>query len=588
MNLSKNIDYVDIENRNILYYHLNDFTKFKKTYKKNKDLINNIDNNGNTILIHSIIDSKDEITEFVAKNIDKKLIDHLNLQGHSAIFYCVMMNKFSLFKLLVDYGSDINHYIRTSYIKNKKKIKTTLLLHSIKMKKKKFFDYLINKKELNFFKMNSQKKNCIFTCMFNANEENYYLKQLLLKKPELLSVNGFMNKKLGYIQILFFHFDKIIINNVLNIFSKYDKHIDYDYQDARGYTMIHYLYHKKNDIISVKYIKYFLNGMKHPNSQDYILRNSSLHIICELGIWEQCEDILKNMELNIFLKNADGKTPLDFIKKDDVEDFMEMVKKSYRNNLYSKKFFKNDWENVCSDGIKKDIKKVIKKAKSLKIDLKTNDLKKVCDAIVDKNIEKNIKSCTSNMYHIKIPDRNVYNKFFKLRDDEYLKMGMKMLSSKYKINVFYSFVYDNINDKLITTHNFKNFLNKCTNRYVIIPLFDIILNLLIIDKNKKKVIKFNPLGYDIFSQSILNFDLKEYFKKINYTFEDIYEKKNNIGVFYVTYYENDKKTIFSNVLYFLLFIDLFLMNPNIKPSELFDKAVLQIYNKGYSFTDYFK
>ncbi|MBA42900.1 MAG: hypothetical protein CMF62_02685 [Magnetococcales bacterium] len=141
------------------------------------------------------------------------------------------------------------------------------------------------------------------------------------------------------------------------------------------------------------YIKLLIGGTDL-NKQD---NNgiTCLHFLLKTGKWKDYKDILKKKKLNIFIKNDRETKPIDYIKKEDLEEFLEIVTKSYIHILRREKLvWKEDWENLCKEELfiynledekMNKIKKLISK--------NTDKSKDLCENIIMNKLKKLIKTC---------------------------------------------------------------------------------------------------------------------------------------------------------------------------------------------------
>ena len=59
--------------------------------------------------------------------------------------------------------------------------------------------------------------------------------------------------------------------------------------------------------------------------------------------------MLSKNKLNIFSRDSKDKMPIDYIPKDDIEEYVNMVADSYDYVLKNYNYvWSDDWENICS------------------------------------------------------------------------------------------------------------------------------------------------------------------------------------------------------------------------------------------------
>nr|URM62206.1 ankyrin repeat domain containing protein [Mimivirus sp.] len=68
--------------------------------------------------------------------------------------------------------------------------------------------------------------------------------------------------------------------------------------------------------------------------------NTILHILIKQNIWNKYIKFLNIKKMNIFIKNNDGKTALDLVSANDMNQFLNVTTNSYYNYL----------KNIIKDG----------------------------------------------------------------------------------------------------------------------------------------------------------------------------------------------------------------------------------------------
>lgn len=159
-----------------------------------------------------------------------------------------------------------------------------------------------------------------------------------------------------------------------------------------------------------------------PDSNVNIQDNSGdtcLHIICYKNIWQNdpYKDILEKKRLDIFITNKMNERPVDYVKKSEIELFINMVSKSYLFRLRRKNkqdhIWSQEWENLCKkelyiNNITAEEKEILHSSLNLPdmkiLDIKTinnTDNNDVCYSIVKTKLlaiinDKNIKYCSKS------------------------------------------------------------------------------------------------------------------------------------------------------------------------------------------------
>lgn len=121
--------------------------------------------------------------------------------------------------------------------------------------------------------------------------------------------------------------------------------------------------------------------------------NSLLHYICANKLWKKYVQILENKKLDIFIKNLNGKAPIDYIDDSDVDTFLDIVVTSYINRLGQKKSIWVDmFDNICS---REFSELTDKERRSIKDVTNQYQLEKRCREITKKKIKNTLKDIKS-------------------------------------------------------------------------------------------------------------------------------------------------------------------------------------------------
>ena len=382
---------------------------------------------------------------------------------------------------------------------------------------------------------------------------------------------------------------------------------DPNIQDFMGNTFIHYTIMEDNqellNIIMENKIKIITNLNIHniqgklpihlilekniidfpDNILEFFIINSNLNIQDSTGntpflyitqnlLWKKFKNILNKKKLNIFIRNKNNYSPLDFVENSDKPDFLDLLITSYLYILRNNNFiWANKWENLCSKDIK--ISWTPAELKILNKYTKNKNLENICYDLIKKKLtglikKKSFQSCEPsypvklNKPCIKFEDQPVeYCSFIGITMD--ILFGLIYLLSKFEfacstlttnfiINKDLCNYYKNIGiitstrceflnfeivwiyKKLFLSENFadnfKNCLDNSKIRFIIIPLGIELkegshANYLIFDKKINQMERFEPYGshspYKFnYNQelldSVLAFRFSEIFKDIKY------------------------------------------------------------------------
>ena len=274
--------------------------------------------------------------------------------------------------------------------------------------------------------------------------------------------------------------------------------------------------------------------------------NSPLHYIIKLGLWDKYKEVIKKKKVNIFLTNKLNKRPIDYVKNDDLKNFIEIVGISYVHYLRNKPYVWHErWQNICKNELfygkieDKELKEIEKLVKIDKSD-KNND---ICYKLVTKKLldiasgkEENQGSFPYKQDYVKVNiNEGVHMEFCtftgitldiligliiilkkydsvcstltsNFQNNEnlckyYKQLGIVTESKCEFLNFELTWVYQ----KLFLSDNFYEIFKKCTKddkkRFIIIPLGIELregshANYLIYDKKSHELERFEPHGSD--------------------------------------------------------------------------------------------
>lgn len=91
--------------------------------------------------------------------------------------------------------------------------------------------------------------------------------------------------------------------------------------------------------------------------------NTCLHYLIKLDLWKIYTSVLEKKRLDIFVQNYMKISPLEMIKKNNYDEFIDIVVNSYIYRLkLANKYWYTEWENICSKNFenieKKDLEKI--------------------------------------------------------------------------------------------------------------------------------------------------------------------------------------------------------------------------------------
>jgi ankyrin repeat protein len=382
-----------------------------------KLLVNNgakldiLDNEGRTILFipikYNYIEALLLLLKLNKKAISVPLVDYIDQNGNLPLHYSIINSNLKITKILIEYGSDVNSVnskknnslhlgiysksldiirllLKSGVNINSKTVTGETALHLACNFELEDIVSLLLEKGIN---VNAQEYDNEFTALnYSVNLNNINIGTMLIENnadPNIQDFNG--NSPLHYavLENNYLMFD-LLINN-----SKTKNKINYNLYNLDGKIPMHLAFNV-NSSNKKFYIQILIEG-SDLNLQDNN-GNTCLHYLIKTDIWKDYKEILKNKKLNIFIKNGIGDAPIDYIKKDDLADFIDCITQSYlyiiRNH---NSVWKEDWQNLCKkelfrNSISND---ELKKLDNIKID---DDKQDMCYKFVSKKIRKIIKN----------------------------------------------------------------------------------------------------------------------------------------------------------------------------------------------------
>lgn len=556
------------------------------------------DEHNKSILYNIIKFNHMNILELILEK-EKKLIgvNILNLKdnnGECAIFYAIQFENINALQLIIKYTTNF-------LIKNNEG--NTILHKAIENSNIEILEFLLQYiKNINITNNNNETLLHIAIKNENINIINY----LFDKNPDLN-----IKTKLGF-SILHYIFIKgniEIFKIVLSKIKKYNLDFNPNIQDKSGNTFFHYLSNKFIKLLpflelihfDFNYNIYNIDGntglqiilenltntdLENKNIKKYvidIIKKSDLNIqnlygfnplfmLVKNNIWldEEIYNVLLTKKLNIFVNcfdviNKKKFTILDFISYDNYDKFIDLITKSYINQLYGDKNWTDYWDNKCKKsphGIKLENLNETEKEllKNLNIDNKKED---VCYNIIYTKLKKYIEEYKNSIAHKHIksyPQTIVYNNLIPTYNKVSLSTargtsidilsGLFYLQHKYKnISTILDIIHKKniiecdkvceinnieikwLNKNLIfpeTTTSIIDHIKHLKKDFFIIPLGIEIndlehANYIIINIKNKLLYRFEPHGSDPpsdmdYDSILLDRRISNYFHELNFTY----------------------------------------------------------------------
>ena len=549
------LDIIDNEGRSILYIPI------KYGYK---DLFNNLLDYNKKIVGISLIDVKDNFNNiplhYAIKNKNeyfvKKLLEEgsnfniKNDEGFNSLHLGIYSRNYKIVELILKQNIDINSKTKTG--ETSIHIACNFQLEDII---KLLIKYGIN--------LNTKDYENEFTALhYIINLNNIKILKDLLKAGSNPNIqDAFGNTPLHY-SILEGHNEAT--SNLIN--SKYTKDIiNFNLYNIDSKLPIHMLFEVDG---GEEFIEPLIKGSKlNLQSKEGI---SIMHYLSYDNYWKKYYNLLTKKKLDIFLLDKNNMRPIDYVDKEDIKDYIEMVTESYIYILRNQNFiWEESWENMCKKELfKDDIKDNEFKnlLKSVKIRDNSEDL---CYHIVRKkilNLYKNkSSSCGNTSYPSKLNKKCIritqgkeieHCSFTGITLDVlsgliYLLKKHKFVCSTFNIKFspnlelckyyksigivtdtrceFHNFEIVWVYQKLFLSDKFKENFIKCeknkNKRFVIIPIGIELrqgshANYLIYDKKTMEIERFEPYGshppfkFD-YNPSLLDNILEYRFEEIN-------------------------------------------------------------------------
>lgn len=411
------IDIIDDNNRSILY----NIIKFgyidilKLFIEKNKKIIGiNIfelkDKLGNIALFYAINFNNIEMIKLIIKEMNTLYIKNNN--GENCLHIAIKIQNIDIFKLILKHINNLNY--RNDDGENCLHLMIKYKCYDII--KYVFDDVNVNLKDVNINDVDSKYNHSLLhkICL----TLDIQLFELIKDKVDIL--NGYIQDKSGNI---FFHYfiynitnlnteqNTTIILDIYNILKKIK--FDYNMYNIDNETCCHLMFKNKKHIETIsKNYNIILNDFI-TNTDINIQNNdgySCFLLIVKNNYWKDLFNIIINKKLDIFIYTKDKLTCFNFITKDDYNYFIEMITKSYINQLRKNpaSVWLDYWDNRCKINVK--MKELNDFERNILINIKNNE--DICYELLYKKIYDYsslfIKDITKynrfNSYPLKIPN----------------------------------------------------------------------------------------------------------------------------------------------------------------------------------------
>jgi len=513
-------------------------------------------NDGNTLLLMiPIYYEYNNMIEYLL-TIDKKitggsLVNFRDRNNKIPLHYAIEYNNVAAVKMLLEYNSNVNIVDKRLY---------NSLFYAVKSKSLDLCEIIIK----NISDINSRCDTGETVLHLACSYQLYKIVELLLShnaNPNIIDI-GHELTPLHY---------SIVLNNVKLVEILLNHGSDVNIQDIYGNTSIHHsiiennykiysilIDHTKKNNISLSNV-WNIEGETHlhtalktgpnENTEKYInelidksnlniqdnFLDTCLHHLCKLGLWKKYEKILMKKKLNIFVMNNKKELPIDYIKEEDKNQFINIIVDSYMFNLkHLKKTWTYDIDIMCSkddEKIKEKCTQMIKKNiintinelhknKIIKCPMQSYPtIKHVQCVSVHEGEPIQICMFTGSTFDI------LFGLIYLLKKHKNICNIIKNIDKDTKIENF-EIIWDK--EKLHFQNDFEKKFKSCmnSNKYIILP-FGIIMEqgnhagYFIYDPAKKELERFETYGGSLtlhgvsYNSELLDNTIKEKFKEID-------------------------------------------------------------------------
>lgn len=343
-------------------------------------------------------------------------------------------------------------------------------------------------------------------------------------------------------------------------------------------------------------------------------RKTCLHYICEFNLWRNFSAILETKKMDILIEDTENKKSYDFIDKNDIPDFVDLVTKSYVHQLVLKgAVWRETWENECVN----DKQKCFNSARSLilyriknfnKLNRcyeRTYPIKKNSKKCFKINIDSRISLNTIQGRNIDIHAGLIYLKHThkdiciigEIDNDILQKVDKNILNIETILNNYF-IVWKN--KSLVVNPKVSTMITKIKSlqcKYVVFYLSIIYpqyggmhANILMYSKDTNTIERFEPLGVGVFygdsyDNDMLDAALLKYFQNCvsDITYISPKEYLPNIGIQMIEISENKNEYIGDPegycVPWSIWYCDMRVSYPNIKREKLMNFFIRQVEEK---------
>lgn len=527
-------------------------------------------------------------------------INITNIINEYPIHLAISSMNVELTKKLIMYGADINVLLRTG--ENCLHLATNFNLTEIAL-------LLIDKG------ININKRDIIYdypVIQYAISSNNTVIFKKLVDQGDKLDING--QDYVGYTPLhyicetLHYKFLSILLSNKA-VLNKLNFNL-YSYNKEIPFMLLLKSIDNDSDY-DYEFIRIFVTNTNLNFSN--LHGETCLFYLISVDRWRQFRDILKTKKLNVFIRpkvdgNVSNKRIIDYIKKDDFEDFINLLTDSYyyQLSLHKDVEWREEWENKCKDKLTDSsaCKDIIRRKL-----LKLYNLKK-SDSYCHINLSYPVKKTTSSCPLVKEYEDIEFCTFAGVNMD--IIFGMLYLFKKHSNicspiqKVTYHHPTEQINlemkwdNKLTIDDNFIHNFNKCVNkskRFIIIPLGIEVThrhhaNYLLYDSKVGEIERFEPYGsYGPtefnYNRDMLDITLSKFFEQINVKYVSPKEYLPKVG--FQFFEQNETKKLGDPngfcAVWSVWYVDQRLTYNNIRRDKLIKKLIKEISYRHIAYKD---
>lgn len=625
------IDILDNENRSILY------NVIRYNYHEILDILLKFNNQNIGISILDMSDKNNNVAlhySIIYNNIHalRKLLDNgaspnmADKRGFNALHMAIYMKSYKMINLIIEYNVDVNARCNSG---------ETALHIACNLQLVDIIKLLLN----NNINVDMQDYDHEFTALhYSVNLNNKEIVTLLLNKnadPNIQDMVG--NSAVHYcvhennIECLY-----IILNHPLN-----KDRVNVNLWNFQGLLPLHIAL--ESDLTNIdEYYKLLLEktNLNIQNNDG----DTCLHLMCGKDMWQNYKEQLMKKKLDIFIMNNQKMRPIDYIKVDERQTFLNIIIKSYLYRLRTRDvIWEFEWQNMCKkelypQSLTKEQQQIINS-----LNVNTKNKEDICYDIIKTQLNKmmnesNIKLCSKSfplkqgnvciklsegsslnvctftgstldiliglIYLLKkYPDAcSTFSKNFSENKELckfYKSIGIIMNTHCEFLNFEIVWVYNKLYLMDDFVDNFKKCINKKGVRYVIIPLGIEMregshANYIIYDIKTNEIERFEPHGSSAptglnynptLLDSILETRFKEIVTNVKYVAPKDYLPK--IGFQLLDVSERKKKKIGDPggfcALWAVWYVDMRLTYKNLDRSSLIKQMITSIKSQNISF-----